>query len=63
MKYILTAIVVAPFKPFRLSIPTGAFAALVETRLGNAPPKDAPNPFGDGYASRSIVEFLQARLG
>ncbi|HBN53631.1 MAG TPA: conjugal transfer protein TraB [Stenotrophomonas sp.] len=30
---ILTAIVVAPFKPFRLSIPTGAFAALVETRL------------------------------
>ena len=30
---ILTAIVVAPFKPFRLSIPTGAFAAVVETRL------------------------------
>ncbi|KQO02565.1 MULTISPECIES: TraB/GumN family protein [Stenotrophomonas] len=30
---ILTAIVVAPFKPFRLSIPTGAFSALVETRL------------------------------
>lgn len=30
---ILTAIVVAPFKPFRLSIHTGAFAALVETRL------------------------------
>jgi len=30
---ILTAIAVAPFKPFRLSIPTGAFAALVETRL------------------------------
>ncbi|WP_312681158.1 TraB/GumN family protein [Stenotrophomonas chelatiphaga] len=30
---ILTAIVVAPFKPFRLSIPTGAFAALVEARL------------------------------
>ncbi len=37
--------------------------ALVETRLGNAPPKDAPNPFGDGYASRRIVEFLKARLG
>ncbi len=30
---ILTAIAVAPFKPFRLSIPTGAFAAMVETRL------------------------------
>jgi len=30
---ILTAIVVAPFKPFRLSIPTGAFSALVEARL------------------------------
>ncbi|QDH70102.1 TraB/GumN family protein [Marilutibacter alkalisoli] len=30
---ILTAIVVAPFKPFRLSIPTGAFAALVETHM------------------------------
>lgn len=30
---IVTAIVVAPFKPFRLSIPTGAFAALVEARL------------------------------
>jgi pheromone shutdown-related protein TraB len=30
---ILTAIAVAPFKPFRLSIPTGAFAAVVETRL------------------------------
>lgn len=30
---ILTAMAVAPFKPFRLSIPTGAFAALVETRL------------------------------
>jgi len=30
---ILTAVVVAPFKPFRLSIPTGAFAAVVETRL------------------------------
>ncbi len=30
---ILTAIVVAPFKPFRLSIPTGAFSALVEARV------------------------------
>ena len=30
---ILTALVAAPFKPFRLSIPTGAFAALVEARL------------------------------
>jgi len=30
---ILTAIAVAPFKPFRLSIPTGAFSALVEARL------------------------------
>ncbi|MGV8959113.1 MAG: TraB/GumN family protein [Stenotrophomonas sp.] len=30
---ILTAVVVAPFKPFRLSIPTGAFSALVEARL------------------------------
>lgn len=30
---ILTAIVVAPFKPFRLSIPTGAFSALVEARI------------------------------
>ncbi len=30
---IITAIAVAPFKPFRLSIPTGAFSALVETRL------------------------------
>ena len=30
---ILTAMAVAPFKPFRLSIPTGAFAAVVETRL------------------------------
>lgn len=30
---ILTALVAAPFKPFRLSIPTGAFASLVEARL------------------------------
>ncbi|WP_305804017.1 TraB/GumN family protein [Stenotrophomonas sp. YIM B06876] len=30
---ILTAVVVAPFKPFRLSIPTGAFSALMEARL------------------------------
>jgi len=30
---VLTAMVVAPLKPFRLSIPSGAFAALVETRL------------------------------
>ncbi|MFT4247009.1 MAG: TraB/GumN family protein [Pseudomonas sp.] len=30
---ILTAAVVAPFKPFRLSVPTGAFAALVEVHM------------------------------
>ena len=30
---ILTALVAAPFKPFRLSIPTGAFSSLVEARL------------------------------
>lgn len=30
---IVTAIVAAPFKPFRLSIPAGAFSALVEVRL------------------------------
>ena len=37
---ILTAIAVAPFKPFRLSIPTGAFAALVEARLRKATYED-----------------------
>ncbi len=42
---------------------TEMISALVETRLGNAPPKDAPNPFGDGYASQRIVEFLKAHLG
>lgn len=30
---ILTAALVAPFKPFRLSVPTGAFAALVEVHM------------------------------
>jgi len=30
---ILTAMAAAPFKPFRLSIPTGAFSSLVEARL------------------------------
>lgn len=30
---IITAVVVAPFKPFRLSVPTGAFAALVEVHM------------------------------
>jgi len=30
---VLTAIIAAPFKPFRLSIPAGAFSALVEVRL------------------------------
>ncbi len=37
--------------------------ALAGTRSGGIPPRDTPNPFGDGHAAELIVEFLQSRLG
>lgn len=49
---ILTAIVVAPFKPFRLSIPTGAFAALVEVNMRKP-------AYGDFLALRDDAQTLR----
>ncbi len=49
---ILTAIVVAPFKPFRLSIPTGAFAALVEVHMRKP-------AYGDFLALRDDAQTLR----
>ena len=69
---ILTAIAVAPFKPFRLSIPTGAFAALVETRLRKPTYEDflklrddAQNLRGwyRNRVTRVVLTFMLTNLG
>ena len=69
---ILTAIAVAPFKPFRLSIPTGAFAALVETRLRKPAYadflklRDDAQNLGGWYrnrVTRVVLTFLLTNLG
>ena len=69
---ILTAIVVAPFKPFRLSIPTGAIAALVETRLRKPTYQDflqlrddAQNVKGwyRNRVTRVVLTFMLTNLG
>lgn len=69
---ILTAIVVAPFKPFRLSIPTGAFAALVETRLRKPTYQDFLNLRDDAQTvkgwyrnrvTRIVLTFVLTNLG
>jgi pheromone shutdown protein TraB len=69
---ILTAMAVAPFKPFRLSIPTGAFAALVETRLRKPTYEDflklrddAQNLRGwyRNRVTRIVLTFMLTNLG
>lgn len=69
---ILTAMVAAPFKPFRLSIPTGAFAALVEARLRKPAYadfmalRDDTQSLGGWYRNRItrvILTFLLTNLG
>ncbi len=69
---ILTAAIVAPFKPFRLSVPTGAFAALVEVHLRKpqygdflALRDDAQNLRGwyRNRVSRAVLVFLLTNLG
>lgn len=69
---ILTAIVVAPFKPFRLSIPTGAFSALMETRLRKPAYedflklRDDTQTLGGWYrnrVTRVVLVFILTNLG
>lgn len=69
---ILTAIVVAPFKPFRLSIPTGAFSALVETRLRKPTYQDFLQLRDDAQSlkgwyrnrvTRIVLTFMLTNLG
>ena len=69
---ILTAIVVAPFKPFRLSIPTGAFSALVEARLRKPAYKDFLQLRDDAQSvrgwyrnrvTRVVLTFMLTNLG
>ena len=69
---ILTAIVVAPFKPFRLSIPTGAFAALVEARLRKPAYEDFLKLRDDAQSvrgwyrnrvTRVVLTFMLTNLG
>ncbi len=69
---ILTAIAVAPFKPFRLSIPTGAFAALVETRLRKPAYKDFMQLRDDAQTmkgwyrnrvTRIVLTFMLTNIG
>lgn len=69
---ILTAIVVAPFKPFRLSIPTGAFAALVEARLRKPAYEDFLRLRDDAQSlkgwyrnrvTRVVLTFMLTNLG
>lgn len=69
---ILTAIVVAPFKPFRLSIPTGAFSALVEARLRKPAYedflklRDDAQSVGGWYrnrVTRVVLTFMLTNLG
>lgn len=69
---ILTAIAVAPFKPFRLSIPTGAFSAVVETRLRKPAYadflqlRDDAQTFKGWYrnrVTRIVLTFMLTNLG
>ncbi|MEN5039311.1 TraB/GumN family protein [Stenotrophomonas sp. TWI1149] len=69
---ILTAIVVAPFKPFRLSIPTGAFSALVEARLRKPAYEDFLKLRDDAQSvrgwyrnrvTRVVLTFMLTNLG
>ena len=69
---VLTAIVVAPFKPFRLSIPTGAFAAVVETRLRKPAYRDFLQLRDDAQTvkgwyrnrvTRIVLTFMLTNLG
>ncbi|MBJ7515468.1 MAG: TraB/GumN family protein [Stenotrophomonas sp.] len=69
---ILTAIVVAPCKPFRLSIPTGAFAALVEARLRKPAYEDFLKLRDDAQSlkgwyrnrvTRVVLTFMLTNLG
>ncbi|XGB22751.1 TraB/GumN family protein [Streptomyces sp. II-2-2-2] len=68
----LTAIVVAPFKPFRLSIPTGAFSALVEARLRKPAYEDFLKLRDDAQSvkgwyrnrvTRVVLTFMLTNLG
>ncbi len=69
---ILTAAVVAPFKPFRLSVPTGAFAALVEVHMRKPAYGDFLTLRDDAQTlrgwyrnrvSRVVLTFLLTNLG
>lgn len=69
---ILTSAVVAPFKPFRLSIPTGAFAALVDLRFRKPAYadflslRDDAQSLGGWYrnkVTRVLLVFLLTNLG
>ena len=69
---ILTAIVVAPFKPVRLSIPTGAFSALVEARLRKPAYEDFLKLRDDAQSvkgwyrnrvTRVVLTFMLTNLG
>jgi len=69
---ILTAAVVAPFKPFRLSVPTGAFSALVEVHMRKPAYADFLSLRDDAQTlrgwyrnrvSRVVLTFLLTNLG
>ena len=69
---ILTAIVVAPFKPFRPSIPTGTFRALVEARLRKPTYEDFLKLRDDAQSvrgwyrnrvTRVVLNFMLTNLG
>lgn len=69
---ILTAAAVAPFKPFRLSVPTGAFASLVEVQMRKPAYQDFLNLRNDAQSlrgwyrnrvSRVVLTFLLTNLG
>ena len=69
---ILTAVMVAPFKPFRLSVPTGAFAALMEVHMRKPAYADFLNLRDDAQTargwyrnrvSRVMLTFLLTNLG
>mgnify|MGYP004718545071 CR=1 FL=1 len=68
----LTAIAVAPFKPFRLSIPTGACSALVEARLRKPAYEDFLKLRDDAQSlkgwyrnrvTRVVLTFMLTNLG
>ncbi|MEQ4576509.1 MAG: TraB/GumN family protein [Gammaproteobacteria bacterium] len=69
---VATAAVVAPFKPFRLSVPTGAFAALVEVHMRKPAYPDFLTLRDDAQTlrgwyrnrvSRVVLTFLLTNLG